>query len=156
VYIVGTLLKLGKLGKRAFEKTQDAALEMKARIRNCGGNFEPIPTTPDDDTTSNDDESTDDSSNDSPNDSPNIGTSYEQELRNVRKRTHELTRLRKQTDRAQHRANIREKYGLASNDMDTAFVIGARIMLNDSNGTSARNTNNGQQTFNNFRGWFGR
>lgn len=53
-----------------------------------------------------------------------------------------MERLQKQTGRAQLRSNIRARYGLAPDMLDTAFVLGSKMIMrqdNNNNATSVRN-----------------
>merc|ERR1712021_165026 len=71
--------------------------------------------------------------------SANSQMSRDEETRSIQSRTHMMARMQKQTTRAQHRTNVRERYGLQPDMLDTAFVLGSKILMNNSNNaTSAR------------------
>jgi len=64
--------------------------------------------------------------------------SRDDEVRSMQSRSRMLARMQKQTSRAQHRTNIRERYGLQPDMLDTAFVLGSKILMNKGNASSAR------------------
>jgi len=134
------------LGKSALEKTQDAALEVKARFRNHGSHFEPLTPladNPDDDEAESSvfGSGRTESQLSSTSTASSSQMTRDEESQCIQERLNQFDRLQKQTGRAQQRSNIRARYGLEPDMLDTAFVLGSKMLMRkDNNAKSVRST----------------